>query len=203
MNRIPILAGGAVLAFLVLCGSTVANALITTPVSQVLQIAGVSITSSATPSSIPTADSAAAPSASASTAPGVDPGVTVVTPADPTKIGQSAAKRIDGKGCRHVPKHSSADSSDDPSQDPSDAATADPSDSRGAQGSHHHHHHHHHHSTGTPVSRDPDSTGAPTDSSDSTWSDSHNGTDGAWRHGGGTGGSGDGSGDGGMGTGQN
>jgi hypothetical protein len=101
MNRMPILAGGAVLAAVVLCGGavTVANAVATSaPSSQVLSISGVTTADpSATPSATPT------PSATAE--PGDDNGgVTVVKPSDPTKIG--------GRGCDHLGRHGADDPAD-------------------------------------------------------------------------------------------
>ena len=103
MNRIPILAGGAVLAAVVLCGGavTVANAFSTAqPTSQVLTIPGVT---TATSTSGPTASPS--PSASATAEPGDDNGgVTVVPPSDPTKI--------DGKGCAHLGRHGADDPAD-------------------------------------------------------------------------------------------
>ena len=108
MNRITILAGGAVLAAIVLCGGavTMANAFSRTPGSQVLTVAGVSTPPTATPSATPTATPTPSdvptvtPSAPPTSKPGGDKGVgsgvTVVTPSDPTKI--------DGKGCAHLAK---------------------------------------------------------------------------------------------------
>jgi hypothetical protein len=131
MSRIPILAGGAVLASLVLCfgAVTVANAVSSTPGSQVLPIAGVSTTAtatpsaSATPSATPTAV-APLPSASATAEPS-DPasGVTVVKPSDPTKI---EAKATDGKGCAHLVKTSTPTST--PGTYPNWTATPVPQD---------------------------------------------------------------------------
>jgi hypothetical protein len=173
MNRISILAGGAVLASLLLCGGavTVANALSSAPVSQVLPIAGVSTSPTATPSSVasdgPTATPT--PSASATAEPGDDKGVKVVTPSDPTKVTakDSATNTAVGKGCAN--------------------GTAVPRDGQW---------------TGTPVPQDPDKSASYPNLSGSTWSGSHNGTGGAWRPSGGTGGYGVGSGTGGTGTGQ-
>ena len=109
MNRIPILAGGAVLAAVVLCGGavTVANAVSTsTPTSQVLSISGVTTADpSATPSATPTA--------SVTAEPGDDNGgVTVVKPSDPTKIG--------GKGCDHLGRHGADDPADHDATDDND-----------------------------------------------------------------------------------
>ena len=118
MNRIPILAGGAVLAAVVLCGGavTVANAVSSgAPSSQVLSISGVT---TADPSATPTAS--ATPSATAE--PGDDNGgVTVVKPADPTKIG--------GKGCDHLGRHGADDPADHD-------ATDDRGDNDGVTGDH-------------------------------------------------------------------
>ncbi|MDP9027920.1 MAG: hypothetical protein M3N46_10290 [Actinomycetota bacterium] len=169
MNRIPILATGAVLASLVLCGGavTVANAVSSAPVSQVLQIAGVSTTPTATPSAAPTFSPAPSPSVTA--APGDDKGVTVVKPSDPTKIGETANRSggTDGKGCAHLGKHDAGD--------PTDQATADPADGTD-----------HQHWTGTPVPQDPDPSASPSDSGGSDGSGSHSGTGGGKHHGGGT-----------------
>jgi hypothetical protein len=109
MNRIPILAGGAVLAAVVLCGGavTVANAVSSgTPSSQVLSISGVT---TADPSATPTVT--ATPSATAE-AGDDNGGVTVVKPADPTKIG--------GKGCDHLGRHGADDPADHDATDDND-----------------------------------------------------------------------------------
>lgn len=118
MNRIPILSGGAVLAAIVLCGGavTMANAMTATPTSQVLGIAGVSSsptasptpTESATAEPTPSASATATPSPTTTPEPGDDNGgVTVVSPSDPTKIL--------GKGCAHLEKNGTiAPGTDDP-----------------------------------------------------------------------------------------
>lgn len=184
MNRVPILACGAVLASFVLCGGAVAvaDALTSAPVSNVLSIGGVSTTPSATPvvAADPTAaDPTATPSPSASATPdpgddnGVDDnGVTVVKPPDPTRIGGKA--KIDGKGCAHLGKSASP-------VDHGVSKTGVPQTVDGA-----HHYDGHGIVTGTPVPRDPDTSAYPSDLSSSPTSGSRDGTDGGlppgWPH---------------------
>ena len=128
MNRIPILAGGAVLAAVVLCGGavTVASALSAgSPSSEVLSISGVTTAD-------PTATATPTPTATATPEPGDAGGVTVVKPSDPTKI--------DGKGCAHVDKDGTSDpdaKGDVESSHHSQGipATQDPDDKSGTSGS--------------------------------------------------------------------
>lgn len=108
MNRIPILAGGAVLAAVVLCGGavTMANAFTTaTSSSQVLSISGVTTADPSATAASTSDDPTASPSPSASAEPGDDNGgVVAVKPSDPTKI--------DGRGCAHLGRHGADDPTD-------------------------------------------------------------------------------------------
>lgn len=103
MNRVPILAGGAVLAAVVLCcgAVTMASAMGgSAPTSEVLRISGVTTTD---PTGNPTSAATAAPTGTATPTPAPgDDGVTVVTPAHPTAI--------DGKGSARLDKSDTVDS---------------------------------------------------------------------------------------------